>query len=205
MKKVQRHQKNKVTSNNNYLFVGLGNPGTKYESTRHNVGFSFIDSYSRQTQSSLEDYKFDSYYGSILKNDARIHLLKPQTYMNESGVAVKKAKNFYKIDNDKTIIIYDDLDLELGQVKIKLSGSSGGHNGISSIIEKIGSNDFPRIRIGIGKPKEKSMTNKYVLSKFTKKEGKIVNDINNLAEQIISTIVFQSISFAMNTFNSKIQ
>lgn len=205
MKKVQRHQKNKVTSNNNYLFVGLGNPGTKYESTRHNVGFSFIDSYSRQTQSSLEDYKFDSYYGSILKNDVRIHLLKPQTFMNESGVAVKKAKNFYKIDNDKTIIIYDDLDLELGQVKIKLSGSSGGHNGISSIIEKIGSNDFPRIRIGIGKPKEKSMTNKYVLSKFTKKEGKIVNDINNLAEQIISTIVFQSISFAMNTFNSKIQ
>tara|TARA_B100000530_G_scaffold110813_1_gene69104 strand:- start:2064 stop:2441 length:378 start_codon:yes stop_codon:yes gene_type:complete len=125
--------------------------------------------------------------------------------MNESGLAVKKAKNFFKINDENIIIIYDDLDLQIGQIKIKMGGGSGGHNGINSIIENIGNNNFSRIRIGIGKPREKSMTNKYVLSKFTKEEGKIVNNINNLAEDIISAIVFQSISFAMNTFNSKIQ
>ena len=205
MKKVLRHKKRKVTNNNIYLLVGLGNPGEKYESTRHNIGFSFLDSYSKQIQCPILDTKFDSYYGNFSKDGNKILLLKPQTFMNESGLAVKKAKNFFKINDENIIIIYDDLDLQIGQIKIKMGGGSGGHNGINSIIENIGNNNFSRIRIGIGKPKEKSMTNKYVLSKFTKEEGKIVNNINNLAEDIISAIVFQSISFAMNTFNSKIQ
>tara|TARA_B110000196_G_C20732671_1_gene469372 strand:- start:193 stop:570 length:378 start_codon:yes stop_codon:yes gene_type:complete len=125
--------------------------------------------------------------------------------MNESGVAVKKVKDFFKISSNQTIVIYDDLDLQVGQIKIKDTGGSGGHNGVNSIIENIGNNNFIRIRIGIGKPLEKSMTNKYVLSKFTKDESKIVNNINNLAKNIIYSIVFKSISFAMNTFNSKIQ
>jgi PTH1 family peptidyl-tRNA hydrolase len=125
--------------------------------------------------------------------------------MNESGLAVKKVKDFFKISSNQTIVIYDDLDLQVGQIKIKDTGGSGGHNGVNSIIENIGNNDFIRIRIGIGKPLEKSMTNKYVLSKFTKDESKIVNNINNLAKNIIYSIVFKSISFAMNTFNSKIQ
>ncbi len=205
MKKVLNHKKRKVTNNNIYLLVGLGNPGEKYESTRHNIGFSFLDSYSKQIHCPILDTKFDSYYGNFSKDGNKILLLKPQTFMNESGTAVKKAKNFFKINDENIIIIYDDLDLQIGQIKIKMGGGSGGHNGINSIIENIGNNNFSRIRIGIGKPREKSMTNKYVLSKFTKEEGKIVNNINNLAEDIISAIVFQSISFAMNTFNSKIQ
>jgi PTH1 family peptidyl-tRNA hydrolase len=125
--------------------------------------------------------------------------------MNNSGDSVKLVKDFYKIPPEQIIVVYDDLDLQVGQIRIKGDGSSGGHNGISSIIEKIGSDKFTRIRIGIGKPEEKSMTNKYVLSKFTKNESKIVNNINSLAEKIIYSIVFESISFAMNTFNSKIQ
>ena len=122
-----------------------------------------------------------------------------------AGVAVKKVKDFFKISSNQTIVIYDDLDLQVGQIKIKDTGGSGGHNGVNSIIENIGNNNFIRIRIGIGKPLEKSMTNKYVLSKFTKDESKIVNNINNLAKNIIYSVVFKSISFAMNTFNSKIQ
>ena len=141
----------------------------------------------------------------IRDRDRKLLLLKPQTYMNESGVAVKKVKDFFKISSNQTIVIYDDLDLQVGQIKIKDTGGSGGHNGVNSIIENIGNNNFIRIRIGIGKPLEKSMTNKYVLSKFTKDESKIVNNINNLAKNIIYSIVFKSISFAMNTFNSKIQ
>jgi len=194
-----------VTNNNITLLVGLGNPGEKYASTRHNIGFSFIDSFSIQTGFSLGESKFDSFFGTISKKNEKIIAIKPQSYMNNSGDPVKLVKDFYKIPTEQIIVVYDDLDLQVGQIRIKGDGSSGGHNGISSIIEKIGSDKFTRIRIGIGKPEEKSMTNKYVLSKFTKNESKIVNNINGLAEKIIYSIVFESISFAMNTFNSKIQ
>ena len=197
--------KKKVTNNKTTLIVGLGNPGEKYESTRHNIGFSFIDKFSEQIDCHITESKFNSLYSSVNQEDRKLLLLKPQTYMNESGVAVKKAKDFFKISSNQTIVIYDDLDLQVGQIKIKDTGGSGGHNGVNSIIENIGNNNFIRIRIGIGKPLEKSMTNKYVLSKFTKDESKIVNNINNLAKNIIYSIVFKSISFAMNTFNSKIQ
>ncbi|MBT3795855.1 aminoacyl-tRNA hydrolase [bacterium] len=208
MKKAQMSPmlpKKKVTNNNIALIVGLGNPGEKYESTRHNIGFSFIDKFSEQINSPITDSKFNSLYSNVNKDGKKLLLLKPQTYMNDSGVAVKKVKDFFKISSNQTIVIYDDLDLQVGQIKIKDTGGSGGHNGINSIIENIGNNNFIRIRIGIGKPLEKSMTNKYVLSKFTKDESKIVNNINNLAKNIIYSIVFKSISFAMNTFNSKIQ
>lgn len=197
--------KKKVTNNKTTLIVGLGNPGEKYESTRHNIGFSFIDKFSEQIDCPITESKFSSLYSSVNQEDRKLLLLKPQTYMNESGVAVKKVKDFFKISSNQTIVIYDDLDLQVGQIKIKDTGGSGGHNGVNSIIENIGNNNFIRIRIGIGKPLEKSMTNKYVLSKFTKDESKIVNNINNLAKNIIYSIVFKSISFAMNTFNSKIQ
>lgn len=197
--------KKKVTNNKTTLIVGLGNPGEKYESTRHNIGFSFIDKFSEQIDCHITESKFNSLYSSVNQEDRKLLLLKPQTYMNESGVAVKKVKDFFKISSNQTIVIYDDLDLQVGQIKIKDTGGSGGHNGVNSIIENIGNNNFIRIRIGIGKPLEKSMTNKYVLSKFTKDESKIVNNINNLAKNIIYSIVFKSISFAMNTFNSKIQ
>ncbi len=194
-----------MTNHKINLIVGLGNPGNKYEGTRHNIGFSFIDFFSKQTQSSITESKFQSLIGSKNIGEQKFILMKPQTYMNDSGEAVKEIKNFYKINPSEIIVIYDDLDLDVGQIKIKNTGSSGGHNGISSIINNIGSNEFTRIRIGIGKPKEKSMTNKYVLSKFSKDDQKIINDINDLAKEIIYSIVFKSISFAMNTFNSKIQ
>tara|TARA_Y100001936_G_scaffold229260_1_gene251269 strand:+ start:38379 stop:38963 length:585 start_codon:yes stop_codon:yes gene_type:complete len=194
-----------VTNHKINLIVGLGNPGNKYEGTRHNIGFSFIDFFSKQTESTITESKFQSLIGSKNISEQKFILMKPQTYMNDSGEAVKEIKNFYKINPSQIIVIYDDLDLDVGQIKIKNTGSSGGHNGINSIINNIGSNEFTRIRIGIGKPKEKSMTNKYVLSKFSKDDQKIINDINDLAKEIIYSIVFKSISFAMNTFNSKIQ
>lgn len=194
-----------MTNHKINLIVGLGNPGNKYEGTRHNIGFSFIDFFSKQTECTITESKFQSLIGSKDISEQKFILMKPQTYMNHSGEAVKEIKNFYKINPSQIIVIYDDLDLDVGQIKIKNTGSSGGHNGINSIINNIGSNEFTRIRIGIGKPKEKSMTNKYVLSKFSKDDQKIINDINDLAKEIIYSIVFKSISFAMNTFNSKIQ
>lgn len=205
MPKGKKHLKRKVTNHKATLLIGLGNPGEKYLNTKHNIGFSFIDSFAKQIDSKLNESKFDSLLNNKVIDNHKIIIMKPQTFMNDSGVAVKKVKNFYKITTDKIIVIYDDLDLEIGQIKIKKGGGSGGHNGINSIIKEIGTKEFIRIRIGIGKPKEKSMTNKYVLSKFTKDDQKIVNNINTLAKEIIYSIVFKSISFAMNTFNSKIQ
>lgn len=205
MPKGKKHLKRKVTNHKTTLLIGLGNPGEKYLNTKHNIGFSFIDSFAKQIDSKLNESKFDSLLNNKVIDNHKIIIMKPQTFMNDSGVAVKKVKNFYKITTDKIIVIYDDLDLEIGQIKIKKGGGSGGHNGINSIIKEIGTKEFIRIRIGIGKPKEKSMTNKYVLSKFTKDDQKIVNNINTLAKEIIYSVVFKSISFAMNTFNSKIQ
>ena len=189
----------------NYLLVGLGNPGIKYEKNRHNIGFCLIDYFTGQINS--EDYidKFNSKYTLVRLNDNKIHIIKPQTYMNRSGVSVKNCKDFYKIAPDNIIVVYDDMDLALGSLKIKSSGGSAGHNGVKSLIDEVGSNNFVRIRIGIGKPLNKENVNNYVLSDFKKDEFEALSSIKNRIEEIIKDIIFEGIIFAMNKFNSKIQ
>ena len=189
----------------NYLLVGLGNPGIKYEKNRHNIGFCLIDYFTSQINS--EDYidKFNSKYTLVRLNDNKIHIIKPQTYMNRSGVSVRNCKDFFKIAPENIIVVYDDMDLTLGSLKIKSSGGSAGHNGIKSLIDEIGSNNFVRIRIGIGKPLNKENVNNYVLSNFKKDEFEALSRIKNRIEEIIKDIIFEGIIFAMNKFNSKIQ
>ena len=189
----------------NYLLVGLGNPGIKYEKNRHNIGFCLIDYFTSQINS--EDYidKFNSKYTLVRINDNKIHIIKPQTYMNRSGVSVRNCKDFFKIAPNNIIVVYDDMDLALGSLKIKSSGGSAGHNGIKSLIDEIGSNNFVRIRIGIGKPLNKENVNNYVLSNFKKDEFEALSRIKNRIEEIIKDIIFEGIIFAMNKFNSKIQ
>tara|TARA_B000000609_G_C24182534_1_gene360461 strand:+ start:8260 stop:8835 length:576 start_codon:yes stop_codon:yes gene_type:complete len=189
----------------NYLLVGLGNPGIKYERNRHNIGFCLIDYFTSQINS--EDYidKFNSKYTMVRLNDNKIHIIKPQTYMNRSGVSVRNCKDFFKIAPNNIIVVYDDMDLALGSLKIKSSGGSAGHNGIKSLIDEIGSNNFVRIRIGIGKPLNKENVNNYVLSNFKKDEFEALSRIKNRIEEIIKDIIFEGIIFAMNKFNSKIQ
>ena len=187
------------------LFVGLGNPGSKFTGTRHNVGFTFIDSLAKKISLDINQSKFLSLYAKYHKRDQEVFLAKPQTFMNESGKAVKEIKNFYKISIDKIIVVFDDIDLNIGQIRIKIGGGSGGHNGVKSIIEELSSDNFIRIRIGIGKPLEKTNVNKYVLSKFDKNEINLIKEITDISEEIIDDIVFEGIAFAMNKFNSKIQ
>ena len=189
----------------NYLLVGLGNPGIKYERNRHNIGFCLIDYFTGQINS--EDYidKFNSKYTLVRLNDNKIHIIKPQTYMNRSGVSVRNCKDFFKIAPNNIIVVYDDMDLALGSLKIKSSGGSAGHNGIKSLIDEIGTNNFVRIRIGIGKPLNKENVNNYVLSNFKKDEFEALSRIKNRIEEIIKDIIFEGIIFAMNKFNSKIQ
>ena len=157
------------------LFVGLGNPGERYKITRHNVGFMVLDNLIKQSSVEGWDNKFDSFFNKIIINQKSLILLKPLTFMNVSGHAVQKVKNFYGIDPNNIVIIHDDIDLELGKIKLKKGGGDGGHNGLKSIIKLIGS-EFNRIRIGIGRP-EKISVSSYVLNNFREEEVPLLKKI----------------------------
>ena len=195
----------KKKENNTFLLVGLGNPGKKYEETRHNIGFTFINSIAKKASINIDKSKFSSLCARYESGENYFLLSKPQTFMNESGKAVREIKNYYKIPIDKTIIVFDDLDLNVGQIRIKRGGGSGGHNGIKSIIEELSEDTFIRIRIGIGKPVKKTDVDHYVLSKFNQNEVSTIKEIIDISDEIIDDIVFKGIAFAMNKFNSKIQ
>ena len=157
------------------LLVGLGNPGEKYKLTRHNVGFMVLDKLIKQSTVDGWDKKFDSFFTKIIIAQKSMILLKPLTFMNVSGHAVQKVKNFYGIDPNNIVIIHDDIDLELGKIKLKKGGGDGGHNGLKSIIKMIGS-EFNRIRIGIGRP-EKISVSSYVLNNFREEEVPLLKKI----------------------------
>ena len=189
----------------NFLIAGLGNPGDKYKNNRHNIGFQIIDTYlTFFSQNKLID-KFDSEYTSINFKENKLHIIKPKTFMNESGIAVNKCINFFKIPSENLIVIYDEMDLSPGNIKIKFGGGSAGHNGIKSIINCLGSEKFTRVRIGIGKPVNKEKISSYVLSNFTNDELNLFNEIKTNIKYIIEDLVLEGLPFAMNKFNSKIQ
>lgn len=135
-----------------YLVVGLGNPEEEYRKTRHNMGFEVVNEIASKYAVSMERKKFDAIFGETIIERQKVILIKPQTYMNLSGVAVKQFVDFYKIPMEQVIVIYDDMDIEKGTMKIRKKGGAGSHNGMKSVISQIGSEDFPRIRIGIGAP-----------------------------------------------------
>ena len=189
----------------NFLIAGLGNPGDKYKNNRHNIGFQIIDTYLTYfSQNKLID-KFDSEYTSINFKENKLHIIKPKTFMNESGIAVNKCINFFKIPLENLIVIYDEMDLSPGNIKIKFGGGSAGHNGIKSIINCLGSEKFTRVRVGIGKPVNKEKISSYVLSNFTNDELNLFNEIKTNIKYIIEDLVLEGLPFAMNKFNSKIQ
>lgn len=160
------------------LIIGLGNPGKEYENTRHNIGFELLDGIADEYGFSNYQSKFKAEYSEGLINGQKIRLIKPQTFMNLSGKSVIEAKNFYKIDNSEILVIHDELDVELGKLKIKSGGGNGGHNGIKSI-DNICGKDYFRLRYGISHPGVKSMVSSYVLSKFTSEEQEKLENINS--------------------------
>lgn len=185
-----------------YYIVGLGNPGLQYENTRHNIGFLTIDYLSRKYNIDVKKLKFKSLYGQGMISGHKVMLVKPQTYMNSSGEAVRELKNFYKFDSDKLIVIYDDIDIDFGSIRIRKKGSAGTHNGMKSIIYQIQDDNFPRIKLAVGKkPSYMDLAN-FVLSGFTEKEAEIIREEISLASDAIETIVSDNIDKAMNKFNS---
>ena len=157
------------------LFVGLGNPGERYQLTRHNVGFMILDHFMNPVSDQDWDKKFDCFFKKISENKKNIVLIKPLTFMNLSGNAVQKVKTFYNIDKSNVIIIHDDIDLELGRIKLKYGGGDGGHNGIKSITKMIG-NEFIRIRVGVSRPKKIDVSS-YVLNNFLEQEVYLLKKI----------------------------
>ena len=179
------------------LIVGLGNPGRKYIETRHNIGFMVIDQMA--TDSALQ-FVDEKRWKSHLAKDSDRFLLKPQTYMNDSGLAVGKVSSFYKIDANQILIVYDDLDLNFGQLRIRSQGSAGGHNGVRSIISHLGTQDFPRLRVGIGRQEGESSN--HVLGKFSTEERSILEKSIKEAVLAVTLISEQGISAAMTRFNA---
>ena len=152
------------------LIVGLGNPGREYENTRHNVGWMVLDHLTEELGIDFSKEKFKGKIAELRADDRKIFLLKPLTYMNLSGESVGEIARFYKIKPEEILIIYDDLDLPLGKLRLRLKGSSGGHRGVASVEQHLRSRNFPRLRVGIGRPERKEEVVNYVLSPFRKEE-----------------------------------
>lgn len=186
-----------------YMIVGLGNPGKKYEFTRHNAGFLFIDILCDKYNFSVNRLKFKALIGDVKINSHRCLVMKPQTMMNLSGDAVKEAADFYKIPPENIIVVFDDISLDVGKMRIRRSGSAGGHNGIKSIISRLSSDNFPRIKIGVGaKPHPDYDLADWVLSQFTKEEGKLLRTAVDGACDAVSLMVDGDIEGAMSRHNS---
>lgn len=186
-----------------YLIAGLGNPELRYAATRHNVGFEAAARLSERYAQGREKRKFQSLMvqGSIEGEPCII--LRPQTYMNNSGIAVREAAAFYKIPAERILVIYDDIALPLGALRLRKGGSAGGHNGIKSIIAHLGTQDFPRIRIGVGgKPDGWDLAD-YVLGAFTKEEQPVILETLDLAVKAAAAVLVKGMDKAMNEYNQK--
>ena len=182
------------------LIVGLGNPGKEYTSTRHNVGFMVMDTLADYWHVSINTKKFKGEYVKLKYQGEDIILLKPMTYMNNSGEAVSQVMNFFKIDVDDLLVIYDDMDMPTGKLRLRQSGSAGGHNGVKSIIAHVGTQNFKRIRVGIDKHPQIPVVD-YVLGRFTKEQQPLIEDGIQKATQAVQMMLDKDFVAAMNAFN----
>lgn len=184
-----------------YLVAGLGNPGRQYRNTRHNAGFILVDFLVEEFKIRLNKMQFNAITGTVDIDDARIILAKPQTFMNLSGQSVMGLIRFYKIPLDQILIVHDDIDLPIGTIRIRPGGGAGGQKGLASTIERLGTQDFPRMRIGIGRPSGTQDAASYVLQEISNADIKILKEVFPLAVQAVRTFVTDGLETAMNRFN----
>ncbi len=185
-----------------YFIVGLGNPGIRYENTRHNVGFLTIDYLAEKNNIKVKKLKHKSLIGEGEISGQKVMLIKPQTFMNNSGEAIREIRNYYKFEDDELIVVFDDIDIDFGSIRIKQKGSAGTHNGMKSIIYHIQYDTFPRIKIAVGKRPEYMDLANFVLSGFTDKEVDIVREEIIMASEAIELMLSDGINKAMNKYNS---
>lgn len=189
-----------------FIIAGLGNPGKEYEGTRHNVGFDVIDALADKYNISVNERKGRAFCGKGIIAGQKVLLVKPQTFMNLSGESIRSLVDFYKIDPEvEFLVIFDDVSLDVGQIRIRKKGSAGGHNGIKSIISHLGTQDFQRIKVGVGeKPKEYDLAD-YVLGHFSKADKEEMTEGYKQAIEAVELILADEIEDAMNRFNKKVK
>ena len=185
-----------------YMIAGLGNTGKQYEATRHNMGFDVIDKLVEEFNVPQAGVKFNAMYGKGRIGGEPVILMKPLSYMNLSGGPIRDMANYFKIDPEtELIVIYDDIDTEPGQLRVRKKGSAGGHNGIKSIIQQLGTQNFMRVRVGVGaKPKDWDLAD-YVLGRFDRDDRQLVEDAQDRACEAVEMILSDSVDAAMNKFN----
>ncbi|MCC5911231.1 MAG: aminoacyl-tRNA hydrolase [Clostridiaceae bacterium] len=183
-----------------FVIVGLGNPGKKFDETRHNVGFETIDLLAQRNNIKVNKLKHKALYGEGFWGGEKVLLVKPQTFMNLSGESVRDIMTFYKVEMENLIVIYDDIDIDVGTLRIRQKGSAGSHNGMRSIIYQLQSDLFPRIRIGVGRPEFGDLAN-YVLGRFPKEEVATMQEVVERAAKATESIVKDGVDKAMNLYN----
>jgi len=186
-----------------YLIIGLGNPGKRYEPTRHNIGFMALDALAAQLKMELKQKSFNALWGKGAIGGKNVLLAKPQTFMNLSGAAVRQLQSFFKMDISNLIVIHDDLDLPFGSVRLKAGGGTAGHKGLASIESNLGTSEFMRVRLGIGKPVDKSRIEGYVLEPFRKEEQIVLPDIISRATGASAEIVLNGLQSAIGKYQTK--
>jgi len=188
-----------------YLIAGLGNPGREYRLTRHNIGFMAVDALAFALESKLTKVQFKAIVGTAQLAGRKVILAKPQTFMNLSGQAAVSLMHFYKIPPSNFMVINDDLDLPLGTIRIRPAGGSAGQKGIESIIERLGTQEFPRLRLGIGRPSGQMDPRDYVLQSFSTSESELLKVVLDRAVDAVKTFVAEGLDAAMNKFNGKLE
>ena len=186
-----------------YVIAGLGNPGAKYQNTRHNAGFDVLDRLSLSYGIPLKEKKFNGLLGRGIIGGERVILVKPQTYMNLSGDCIAAVTHYYGVPQEQLIVVVDDVYLDAGVLRVRKSGSAGGHNGLKDIIKKLPGGDFPRVRVGVGKQPENMDLISHVLSHFTEEERAVMNVAEEDAAKAAVTIMTDGVESAMNLFNGK--
>ncbi len=186
-----------------YIIVGLGNPGKQYERTRHNSGFEVLDRLAERYDIPVTERKHRAFCGRGMIEGQKVMLVKPQTFMNLSGESVKSAVDFYQTGPDRLIVVYDDVSLNPGQLRIRRAGSAGGHNGIKNIIAQLGTQEFLRVKVGVGAKPERMDLADYVLSHFSKGEWEIMEEAFQEAAEAVRVMIADGADAAMNRFNAK--
>jgi len=186
-----------------FLIVGLGNPGREYAATRHNIGFDMITYLSDKYNISMNGKEGKAVVGKGVIDGQKVILVQPQTFMNLSGESVRALMDYYKLDLEDLIVIYDDISLDVGSVRVRPKGSAGGHNGIKNIIQHLGSQEFARIKIGVGGKPEGGDLVKHVLGRFSKEEDGMIRDVFEIAEEAVLAMLWEDVSAAMNKVNGK--
>lgn len=190
------------------LIVGLGNPGAKYDRTRHNIGFEAVDALAKVWQISMaENRKFQGFFGEgVAAGRVKIRLLKPTTYMNNSGQAIRAVTDWYKLPPESVLVIYDDMDLPVGRLRLRLSGSAGGQNGMKSAIAHLGTQTFPRLRIGIGSARGSDRQGDaigHVLGRFSPQESEVIAEVLHLVVGAVELSLKQGVDKAMSLYNNR--